>query len=451
MVPIWTEIPRLHTALAEWLACLVYLFPMVRQMGKKIPVSLSAGALVVQMVFLQLTDHVPLWLWMPCMAVAVGLMYLFLCLASGQFGWATIYHCARAFVLAEFAAALEWQAYQSLVLVAGFEGYLWQWVTMTVVYVVVYGCAFWLERLEKSNQPVHLRFGARDAVGAATIALAVFFMSNLNYALLSRPSSSPLAGDILQTRTLVDLGGLAVLYAYHIQRRELQLRYELHSIQNVLQNQYHQYQQSKETIALIEHKYHDLKHQIAALRTESDASRREAWLDEMEQEIKAYEAQNKTGNPVLDTVLTGKMLYCQKQNIQLTCVADGSLLEFLDVRDICTIFGNALDNAIECELGVENKSQRLIHVNVSVKKRFVVLRFENYCPQAPVFEQGVPLSTKQDARYHGFGFKSIQFTAQKYGGTATAVHQDSWFIVKVLLPIPASLACKLAKQPSNKE
>lgn len=64
----------------------------------------------------------------------------------------------------------------------------------------------------------------------------------------------------------------------------------------------------------------------------------------MEAEIRQYEAQNKTGNKVLDTVLTSKSLYCNKNGITFTCVADGTLLGFMDVMDICSIFGNALDN-----------------------------------------------------------------------------------------------------------
>ena len=144
-----------------------------------------------------------------------------------------------------------------------------------------------------------------------------------------------------------------MLYAYHVQRCELYMQRELDAIQHILQNQYIQYRQSRDSIEAINHKYHDLKHQIAVLRAEPDAAKRSAYLDGMEEEIRDYEAQNKTGNSVLDTVLTGKSLYCARHGVELTCVADGARLGFMDVMDICTIFGNILDNAIEYELGVE--------------------------------------------------------------------------------------------------
>lgn len=70
----------------------------------------------------------------------------------------------------------------------------------------------------------------------------------------------------------------------------MRARKELEAVQNVLQNQYAQYVQSKESIELINYKYHDLKHQIAVLRSEEDPQKREAFLDEMEAEIRQYEA-----------------------------------------------------------------------------------------------------------------------------------------------------------------
>ena len=156
----------------------------------------------------------------------------------------------------------------------------------------------------------------------------------------------------------------------------------------------------------------------------------------MEENIKAYEAQNKTGNPVLDTVLTSKSLYCQKHGINLTCVADGTKLGFMDVRDICTIFGNAMDNAIECELRIPDKTKRLIHVTVAVQRGFLLLRFENYYEGHLEFEEGLPVTTKQEKNYHGFGIKSIRYTAQKYNGSVKINTDDNWFEMKVLIPLP---------------
>ena len=57
----------------------------------------------------------------------------------------------------------------------------------------------------------------------------------------------------------------------------------------MLHLQYENYKAKQESVDLINQKYHDLKHQIAVLRSES-GEERNAVLDRMEQEIKAYEA-----------------------------------------------------------------------------------------------------------------------------------------------------------------
>ena len=155
----------------------------------------------------------------------------------------------------------------------------------------------------------------------------------------------------------------------------------------------------------------------------------------MEEEIRTYEAQNKTGNSVLDTVLTGKSLYCARHGVELTCVADGARLGFMDVMDICSIFGNLLDNAIECELTIQDKKKRLIHLAVYTRKDFLVIQCENYCEEKLEFQDGLPVSTKGDGAYHGFGIKSIRYAAGKYGGTVTIHNQDSWFELNIVIPI----------------
>ena len=210
---------------------------------------------------------------------------------------------------------------------------------------------------------------------------------------------------------------------------------ELGAMQTILENQYAQYRLSRDTIELIDRKYHDLKHLFAALRAEPDAAVREKWLQAMEEDIRSYEIQNKTGHRVLDTVLTGKSLYCQKHGIELLVVADGKLLAFMDIMDICTIFGNALDNAIECELKIPDKSQRIIRLMLSAQKQFLLLKVENYCPNPPKFRNGLPLTTKEDPANHGFGLKSIRSTAEKYGGSMTATVEDDWFVLKMLIPL----------------
>ena len=117
-------------------------------------------------------------------------------------------------------------------------------------------------------------------------------------------------------------------------------------------------------------------------------------------------------------------------------MADGALLNFMDVMDLSAVFGNALDNAIECEERIAEPEKRLIHVSVSAQRGFVLIRFENYCEDTPNFLEGLPVTTKKDQNYHGYGLKSIRYVAKKYGGTVTIRMEKQWFVLQVLLPRP---------------
>ena len=114
-----------------------------------------------------------------------------------------------------------------------------------------------------------------------------------------------------------------MLFAYHMQLQMNSTQLENDFLQRMLQLQYDTYKMSAESVELVNQKYHDLKHQIQILRRTESEEEKNAYLDQMEEEIKTYEARNKTGNRVLDIILTTKSLQCQKQGISLTCVAEG--------------------------------------------------------------------------------------------------------------------------------
>lgn len=427
------DIPRFYTALAEWVACMVFILPLKKRFQKWETGLLMAAMLLVQSAFLVLTGDLKIIFWIPCMIFAVLLMigFIFGCCDVGITDAA--YFGMIAFVAAEFLASIEWQ-----IVCFFWSGVVPDWAIQMLVLTGTYGIiAAVLLKVVHLHLPKDGRMNItqKEYFSGLLIAIAVFSVSNLSYITVNTPFSGRYSFEVGNIRTLVDLGGIAILYAHLIQCCELRVRKELEAVQSVLQNQYVQYKQSRESIELINYKYHDLKHQIAFLRSEEDKEKREEFLNRMEEEIRQYEAQNKTGNKVLDTVLTTKSLYCAKHGITFTCVADGTLLEFMDVMDICSIFGNALDNAIECELKIPDKEKRLIHVTVSKQKNFLILRFENYYEDALLYKEGALVTTKKEKEYHGYGLKSIRYTVNKYEGAVTIDTKENWFDLKILIPI----------------
>lgn len=431
---ILPDIPRIYTALAEWMACMLCIIEMKPRFKGWAFRGIAAGALVIQTVFLVVTDEAEGFWWMACMVFAVALMYLFLYVSCNISLKDAGYSCVRAFVLAEFAASLEWQlacfGYYGL----EYKNMIIYILLLVATYGAVYGF-FWLIAKFYDSDNERIGITTRELVSVAIIGVAVFLMSNVGFVYSRTPFSGGYSSDVFNVRTLIDLGGLAILYAYHVQRLNLRAQHELESVELILHNQYEQYKQSRETLELINYKYHDLKHHIIALRAEENRDKQNEYLDRLEEEIKSYGAQQYTGNKVLDTLLTSKSMTCMKEKIDLTCVVDGALLDFMNTMDICSIFGNALDNAIECEKKITEKDKRMIHVTVYSQKTFLIIGFENYCEKEVQFENNLPVTTKKHTEFHGYGLKSLQHTVRKYGGEVDIKAEANWFRLKILIPM----------------
>lgn len=427
------DIPRIYTALAEWLSCGMFILLLGPKIKKLQFAIASALYFILLAFFLEITATITLLLWIPCMLVAFFSMAGFICLCSKASFFDSIYYAVLAFSVAEGIASLEWQVVNSV-----FQG-LDSIPTYfeIIILVVVYGAILvGLGYLFKLRLPVdkRLKIELKDMITSIFIGLIVFFFSNLSFMTSETAVAGQYSREIANVRTLVDIAGIAILYAHFVSCRNNTVKQELDAVQNALRNQYKQYQQSRESIDIINIKYHDLKHQINMLRELNDREQRDAFLDRMEADIKAYELQNKTGNSVLDTLLTGKSIFCNNHGITMTVVADGTLLDFMDAMDICSIFGNALDNAIESVMKTEEKEKRLIHLTVSKVKAFVMIRVQNYFEGNLKSVEGDIVTTKKDKRLHGYGIKSIKYTAGRYDGVVNIRTDNAWFDLQILIP-----------------
>lgn len=431
---IMEDIPKLYTALAEWLACLIFVLLLKRRWSNGVTAVLMGGSLALLSVVQYLIGIVPIYLWIPGMAVALCIMFgtiLFCCElmpTDAGFCWAI------AFMFAEFVASLDWQLY-SFVAQQGFDHLVLQGLFL----VICYGGVFFLfYRMEQKRLTIHhsLHTSKKEMFSGIVISVGAFLISNISYVSTNTPLSGRMSMEIFYIRTLVDFAGVVILVSVQDRWKELQARQEMESINALLRRQYEQYQQSRESIELINQKYHDLKHQIGIIRMETDAAKREEYLKQMESGVTGFAAGHQTGNSILDTILTAKQLYCLQHQIELKVVADGKQLAFIGVMDLCSIFGNALDNAIESVERLDAEEKRIIQLAVYTQSQFLMIRVENYF-ETPLQKNGELFeTTKADKNYHGYGLKSIRYTAEKYGGTVSILTEDNWFTLRVLIPIP---------------
>ena len=210
---------------------------------------------------------------------------------------------------------------------------------------------------------------------------------------------------------------------------------ELYTMNRLWQQEQKQYQMTRENIEALNIKCHDLKHQIRHLRETGQVD--PAYLDDLERSVAIYNSEVRTGNETLDVVLTDKKLHCATHDIQFTCMAEGSKMDFMANMDIFSLFGNMLDNAIEHETALPPE-KRFIHLSVRSTNQLLLIHVENHWNGELEMRDGIPLTTKDDKTVHGYGMLSIRRIVDKYHGSFTISAQDELFQVDIMLPIPAS-------------
>ena len=435
------ETPRLFTAIAEWLAVFVYFNIYKRRRKDKIYIIQCIGALGMQIAYQFVAGLLPLGFWIPAMIGAVGLMYLqlyvVLDIKPKDCGVIT----THAFVLAEFAASLYIQLYVWSVKIADRESLLGSFISMIIVYTIVYIVYFRFERDNYTGNR-NLNVKTKELVSVIATGIGAFIMSNISFINPRTPFSA--TENMLYVRTLVDFGGMLMLMTEMGRRNEMAAKSESDAINQLFQRQYEQYKLAIDNSEALRKEMHDMKHYVMALKNEDDPEKRAEVLNDMEQAIEIQESFMNTGNKVLDVILTTKSLQCQKKDITLNAMIDGDLLSDIHVKDICSLFGNILDNAIEATQQVENKEKRLITLSVRSRNQFIIIECENSSDSSNVRLRSsgrrrifggsyLPQTTKKDNVKHGFGLKSINQVAEKYGGAMNCSYDDGWFKVKVLL------------------
>jgi len=428
------DIPRYHTAIAEWLFSFVFILYLPRRYKGILSYVSHAGWFGIILGFQLLAGIMPIWFWIPNMIIAVMIMMAYIYTMNKVNLLTAGYFVVIAFTLAELAASLEWQISVFLQVNVG----TWKEgigiATLVVVYAIILVGAVLLEKRYKGR---HFRLDIRqnDLLTLVLVGTSIFTISNISFIKIDTPFTGQYPSEILYIRTLVDLAGIILLYSLREHKMAVFSTREAYTMQVLFDKQYEQYQQSLKNTEIINQRYHDLKHHINLLRSVDDMKKKEEYLNELEKSIKPYEAQYKTGNHVLDVLLTQKGQQIIDHNINFTCVCDGEHLSFVSALDILSIFGNALDNAIESVKDIENVEERIIKLAVFAQNQLLFIKLENYYVNQLKFVDGIYLSTKGDEKNHGYGIKSIKAIVEKYGGSVKISTDNHWFSLMILLPI----------------
>ncbi|MCR4609260.1 MAG: GHKL domain-containing protein [Eubacterium sp.] len=175
-----------------------------------------------------------------------------------------------------------------------------------------------------------------------------------------------------------------------------------------------------------------------------------------------------TGDEMLDCIVSMKSDKMKELGIKFTLdgVADGGFN--MKPIDVCSVFANALDNAIEAASkcieeasdngdvniaenadGVDDvekaddvntdkkKTGAWVDMNIKRTAKFFVIKISNSAKQKVDVEKLFMTSgytSKADTEHHGFGLRNIRNSVEEYDGLVKAESTDDEFALSVMIP-----------------
>lgn len=184
----------------------------------------------------------------------------------------------------------------------------------------------------------------------------------------------------------------AMQNAYRVQELEMQSNYYKDRVRD------------KERVQSI---YHDLKNHLLILQSDSR-----------------------------DEQMTKQSLQTLQEQIDFSAAVSFEDGGFIDPLDISTIFGNALDNAIEASEKL-SEEQRLITVKAGRVRDMLFITVANNALFTGDVSGAVPEGkTKSDSFVHGFGLPNIRKAVERYEGQCNISSEKGVFTLKIVIPVP---------------
>ena len=224
----------------------------------------------------------------------------------------------------------------------------------------------------------------------------LFFMSDVYMHL-----NLGVAGDRLHyivSTVLPAAGIMTFLYAKNtMYLREQEQRDKMQIAQ--LQRQFAYYQEKMKDEERVRSIYHDLKNHLLVMESRPNMEETHRMAEKLCSQIADYEDYVHTGN------------------------------EFLDIS---TVFGNAIDNAIEASEKLP-EDERLITVRADRVRDMLIIVVENNASPGNRLTEG---TTKKDRFVHGFGIPNIRKAVEKYGGQCSFRQEGRACRLKIMIPFP---------------
>jgi len=183
---------------------------------------------------------------------------------------------------------------------------------------------------------------------------------------------------------------------------------------------------------------HDTRHHLIALAALLSADKAEAagsYIHRLLDAADRPQARRFCEHEIANAIIGGYVELAEQNDIGVTTDLDLPTSMGVDDYDLCTVLGNAMENAIEaCQripYGSPLRTRRYVDVRSRLEKGRLVLRVENSCADDLDARDGSFASSKGELG--GIGLYSVRSVVERYGGCLSLEPSDGMFRFSAIL------------------
>lgn len=139
-------------------------------------------------------------------------------------------------------------------------------------------------------------------------------------------------------------------------------------------------------------------------------------------------------NKIIDAICLSKRSICKEKGINIKFDIKIPEVINIDDLDLCIIYGNILDNAIEACTRIEDKNkEKFIDVKSNILRGYLTIKIVNSKDGVSIKKNGKFVTMKKDKKNHGIGIYSVQKSVDKYNGQIILKDKEEVFTTCILV------------------
>lgn len=227
---------------------------------------------------------------------------------------------------------------------------------------------------------------------------------------------------------ITGIGGI-YLVAYISRSLKSELEIQNYKYQ---QSYYQELEQNQQTVRKLRHDMKNHLNLIGTFLKNKETDKANTYFEQLSAELDVAQYEF-CKNSIVNAVLNNKYNLALRHDIDCRFKIDVNDCLKIDDVSLCSLFSNAIDNAIEANRKIPNSANRYLSVNARYHNGLFSCEVSNPKANQVTVSEGHFFTGKKDKALHGFGIQNMRDIVKQYHGQMDVSYNESEFVVTIVV------------------